>query len=58
MGGAPGYEMFLSTLRDRPDSEEAEHYRQWVGPGFDPERFDLRAANSALMRLTTNRWGN
>ncbi|OXJ31781.1 hypothetical protein CFB82_22055, partial [Burkholderia sp. HI2714] len=34
------------------------NYRQWVGPGFDPELFDLRAANAALMRLATNRWGN
>ncbi|OXI78631.1 hypothetical protein CFB50_08460 [Burkholderia sp. AU33423] len=58
VGGAPGYETFLTTLRDRPDSEEADNYRQWVGPGFDPELFDLRAANAALMRLATNRWGN
>lgn len=28
------------------------------GPGFDPELFDLRAVNAALMRLATNRWGN
>ncbi|HDR8983170.1 plasmid pRiA4b ORF-3 family protein [Burkholderia vietnamiensis] len=58
VGGAPGYEMFLTTLRDSPDSEEADHYRQWIGPGFDPELFDIRAANAALMRLATNRWGN
>ncbi|WP_322075645.1 plasmid pRiA4b ORF-3 family protein [Burkholderia cenocepacia] len=58
VGGAPGYETLLTTLRDSPDSEEADNYRQWVGPGFDPELFDLRAANAALMRLATNRWGN
>lgn len=58
VGGPPGYEVFLTTLRDNPDSEEATHYRQWVGPGFDSERFDIRAANAALMRLATNRWGN
>lgn len=58
VGGPRRYEEFLSTLRDNPDSEKATHYRQWVGPGFDSERFDIRAANAALMRLATNRWGN
>ncbi len=40
------------------NSEEAEHYRNWVGPGFDAERFDLRAANVTLLRTASNRWGN
>ncbi|AKK24803.1 plasmid pRiA4b ORF-3 family protein [Pandoraea oxalativorans] len=58
VGGPRGYEVFLSAVRDNPHSEAATHYRQWVGPGFDSERFDIRAANAALMRLATNRWGN
>ncbi|ANC44505.1 plasmid pRiA4b ORF-3 family protein [Pandoraea pnomenusa] len=58
VGGPPGYEVFLTALLDNPDSEEADHYRSWVGPGFDPELFDIRAANAALMRMTSNRWGN
>jgi len=58
VGGPPGYESFLRTLKDDPHSEEADHYRQWVGPGFDPELFDLRAANAALLRMASNRWGN
>ncbi|CAN0627445.1 protein of unknown function [Burkholderia multivorans] len=46
VGGPHGYGSFLTTLRNHPNSEEAEHYRNWVGPGFDAELFDLRAANA------------
>ncbi|MBO3049432.1 plasmid pRiA4b ORF-3 family protein, partial [Burkholderia pseudomallei] len=49
---------FLSTLSNDPNSEEADHYRNWVGPGFDSELFDLRAANATLLRMASNRWGN
>lgn len=58
MGGPHGYEAFLNALRNDPNSEEADHYRSWVGPGFDPELFDLRAANATLLRMAANRWGN
>jgi len=58
VGGPPGYEAFLDTLCNHPNSEEAERYRNWVGPGFDAELFDLRAANTTLMRMASNRWGN
>jgi hypothetical protein len=27
------------------------------GEGFDPEMFDRRAANAALLRMAWNRWG-
>ena len=57
MGGPPGYEAFLNTLFNHPNSEEAEHYRNWSGPGFDAELFDLRAANATLLRMASNRWG-
>lgn len=57
VGGPPGYEALLSAWRDHPDSEEAMEYRGWVGPGFDPELFDIRAANATLMRLAANHWG-
>ncbi|GLZ16973.1 hypothetical protein Bpla01_05030 [Burkholderia plantarii] len=58
MGGPPGYDAFLNTLSNDPNSEEAEHYRNRVGPGFDADRFDLRAANATLLRMASNRWGN
>ncbi len=34
-GGPPGYDAFLNTLTNDPNSEEAEHYQNWVGPGSD-----------------------
>ncbi|MDN7899127.1 plasmid pRiA4b ORF-3 family protein [Burkholderia cepacia] len=58
VGGPHGYEAFLSELCNDPNSEEADHYRNWVGPGFDAELFDLRAANATLLRMASNRWGN
>nr|WP_249201042.1 plasmid pRiA4b ORF-3 family protein [Burkholderia cenocepacia] len=50
--------MFLNTLSNDPNSEEAEHYRNWVGSGFGADRFDLRAANATPLRMASNRWGN
>ncbi|WP_321858053.1 plasmid pRiA4b ORF-3 family protein [Burkholderia cenocepacia] len=58
VGGPSGYQIFLNTLSSEPDSEKAERYRNWIGPGFDAELFDLRAANAALLRMASNRWGN
>jgi hypothetical protein len=57
VGGTPGYLDFLETLRSEPDSEEAEHLRDWAGGPFDPEGFDRRAANAAILRMLWNRWG-
>ena len=58
VGGPPGYEALLNTLCNDPNSEEAEHYRNWVGSGFDAEQFDLHAANATLLRMASNCWGN
>ncbi|MDT6996498.1 plasmid pRiA4b ORF-3 family protein [Burkholderia cenocepacia] len=58
VGGPSGYERFLNTLSNDPDSEKAERCRNWIGSGFDAELFDLRAANAALLRMASNRWGN
>jgi hypothetical protein len=38
------------SLSNAPNSEMAERYRSSIGPGFDAELFDLRAANAALLR--------
>ncbi|MFL9994206.1 plasmid pRiA4b ORF-3 family protein [Paraburkholderia sediminicola] len=57
VGGPFGYQGFLDTLRERPDSEEAKDYRRWVGEDFDAELFDRRAANATLLRMAWNRWG-
>jgi hypothetical protein len=46
-GGSHGYAHLLEILFD-PRHPEFEETREWVGPGFEPDRFDLRAVNAAL----------
>lgn len=38
-GGVHGYQALLAALSD-PTDEEHDDVRRWVGPAFDPERFD------------------
>lgn len=47
VGGPPGYAHFLDALRN-PAHPEHSHYASWAPGGFDAERFDLRAVDSAL----------
>lgn len=56
-GGAPGYQEFLDRLAADPRDEEVASFMQWAGEDFDPDRFDRRAANAALLRLAWNGWG-
>jgi hypothetical protein len=49
VGGDAGYEAFLEAWLD-PDHEEHAANRRWAGRKFDPERFDLEAANRAIVR--------
>ncbi|MGE5357493.1 MAG: plasmid pRiA4b ORF-3 family protein, partial [Bacteroidales bacterium] len=51
-GGVGGYERLLEALFD-PRHEQFAELRAWVGPGFEPERFDLREVND---RLATVGW--
>jgi len=46
-GGTDGYVRLLDVLFD-PRHAEFDEVRHWVGSGFEPERFDLRAVNAAL----------
>jgi Plasmid pRiA4b ORF-3-like protein len=46
-GGSPGYEDLLRILAD-PTDEEHRNMKTWVGPRFDPERFDLDKVNKKL----------
>jgi hypothetical protein len=48
-GGVHGYHDLLEILFD-PAHKEFEDSRQWVGPAFEPERFDLRSVNQQLGR--------
>lgn len=56
-GGVGTYQHILGVLRQDPDGEEARHFRQWVGPNFDPDIFDPRAASAATQRICNNFWG-
>ena len=49
-GGPPGYMQLVEILRD-PDHEEYEEHRVWSGGSFDPEAFNLAAANRKLRQL-------
>ncbi len=49
VGGVGGYAQFLEALAD-PLHEEHDSYLVWVGYKFDPEAFELAAANAALQR--------
>ena len=49
-GGPPGYEHVLEAISD-PHHQEHGAMLDWVGGGFEPEEFDVQAADSALSRL-------
>jgi hypothetical protein len=46
-GGTSIYEDILEVLND-PNHGEYEHYSEWVGEDFDPEKFDLEKTNRLL----------
>jgi hypothetical protein len=46
-GGPYGYEDFLNILSD-PNHEEYESMKEWAGPYFNPEEFDLALTNDLL----------
>jgi len=46
-GGPPGYEGYLAAIANPKDPAHAD-LLAWRGAGFDPEEFDLEAANTAL----------
>jgi hypothetical protein len=54
VGGPPGYERLLLALMDAAHEDAADLIAR-AGPGFDPELFDRRAQNHALVLATA--WG-
>ena len=46
-GGIPGYERLLGAMAD-PNDPEHDDLVEWAPDGFDPEVFDLVAANRRL----------
>jgi len=57
VGGIQGYHDFLETLLASPNSDAGQALLQWAGGIFDPELFDRRAANAAILRMICNSWG-
>ena len=46
-GGAPGYDTLLEAMRDNKHPER-EELMKWVGPDFDPEKFDVDSTNEKI----------
>ncbi len=46
-GGLPGYMELVKVLGD-PEHPEHESLRDWVGPDYDPELFDVYAVGNAI----------
>ena len=50
VGGTYGYMEFLQAMRDPTHEEHEAMWRWWGGP-FDPNGFDVNAANMAIRQL-------
>jgi len=50
-GGVWGYANLLKVISDSSNPEH-EEMLEWLGDGFDPERFDVSVINSVLVRMT------
>jgi hypothetical protein len=49
-GGPWGYQEKLEALSN-PDDEETEELREWMGPDFDSELFDVASVNKELRKF-------
>ncbi len=49
-GGTDAYKDMLYCLR-HPETDLGREWREWLGPVYDPERFDPAAVNRELKRL-------
>ena len=50
-GSFPGYFALLEALKAPKKTAEQKELLEWLGAGFDPERFDLKAVNRWLSGL-------
>lgn len=57
VGGPHGYAEFVKVIQDAPASPQARDNLLWVGGSFDPDAFERRSANAALLRMGWNGWG-
>ncbi|KAF9926221.1 hypothetical protein BGZ65_007370 [Modicella reniformis] len=51
-GGIWGYKNMLKELKN-PESEERDHFLEWLGGSFDPTSFDRRGVNVSLQAFRT-----
>ena len=56
-GGSPGYQQFLDQLAADPHDEAVRSFLEWAGEDFNPDVYDRRSANAALLRMAWNGWG-
>ncbi len=49
-GGVPGFMNLLEAIAD-PTHDQHEELLEWVGDDFDPERFDLKAADRSVSKV-------
>lgn len=49
-GAPPGYSRLLRILK-KPEHPEYRDMRRWVGPSYDPERFDIEGINRRLAKV-------
>ena len=54
VGGLWGYAEFLEAMQDANHPEHAR-YQEWIGRSFDPEDFDIDAANQTLSKYQQRR---
>jgi hypothetical protein len=49
-GGGEAYKDMVYCLK-HPATDLGREWREWLGPGYDPEKCDLAAINQTLRRL-------
>jgi hypothetical protein len=54
VGGYPGYAEFVAAIQD-PGHDEHASMLEWVGGRFDPEHFDVIAANDRVPKKRASR---
>ena len=54
VGGYPGYAEFIQAIGD-PNHDEHDSMLEWIGGRFDPEHFDLIAANDRVPKKRASR---
>jgi hypothetical protein len=53
-GGLPGFERLLAA-RKAPRNRESRELLEWVGPGWNPESFNIEMLNKALLARSAPR---